>query len=201
MIRILDRDDIDAVRFALAARGKDEYKYLCITNNKITGTDVRRMHRATLNSIVVDDGLYDVLKNNKKGVILDRVADDTGYPSIESFISFISSEGRVVELPPQYVVKGSFLAATIVYLVGANGQAMNPQYILDVCNIIEDRLPCSITITLPSDPTYPILIKQNDSTAIEALIMPITFPEDISNITFPEDISKQLKEEDSNESN
>jgi hypothetical protein len=24
MIRILDRDDIDAVRFALAARGKDE---------------------------------------------------------------------------------------------------------------------------------------------------------------------------------
>ena len=189
MIRILDRDDIDAVRFALAARGKDEYKYLCIINNKITGTDVRRMHRATLNSIVVDDGLYDVLKNNKKEVILDRVADDTGYPSIESFIS---SEGRVVELPPQYVVKGSFLAATIVYLVGANGQAMNPQYILDVCNIIEDRLPCSVTITLPSDPTYPILIKQNDSTAIEALVMPITFPEDIS---------KQLKEEDSNESN
>jgi len=186
MIRILDRDDIDAVRFALAARGKDEYKYLCIRDNKITGTDVRRMHRATLNfnSIVVGDGLYDVLKNNKKEVILDRVADDT---SIESFISFISSEGRVVELPPQYVVKGSFLAATIVYLVGANGQAMNPQYILDVCNIIEDRLPCSVTITLPSDPTSPILIKQHDSTAIEALIMPVIVPEDIR---------KQLKEKE-----
>jgi DNA polymerase III sliding clamp (beta) subunit (PCNA family) len=65
---------------------------------------------------------------------------------------------------------------------------MNPQYILDVCNIIESRLPCTVTVTLPIDDiNSPILIKQNDSTAIEALIMPVTVHEDIR---------KQLKEED-----
>ncbi|GEM_PF-5944010 len=191
MIRIIDRDDIDAIKFAFAAKGNDEY--LCIRDNQVIGIDGRRIHRAKLNTTFADDGLYNILKNSRKEIILDRISDDSNYYSqdlIESHFDMRGKFVKIVELDSELVAKGSLLASSIVYLVGMNRQAINPQYILDVCKIIETRLPCSVTVTLPTDPNSPILIKQNDITSIEALIMPVIVHEDIR---------KQLEEVGKNE--
>jgi len=175
MIKISDSDDIDAVRFALTARGKGEY--LCIRDNKIMSTDGRRIHRATLNMVTAEDGLYEVLKNSKKEVILDRIIDDSAYYAKDLIESHFHVDGKTVEVESQYIV-GGLLSSLMVYFVGTNGQAINPRYVLDVCNVIENRPPCRVTIKLPIDNTYaPILVKQHDITSIEALIMPVTVPE------------------------
>lgn len=174
MIKISDSDDIDAVRFALTARGNGEY--LCIRDNKIMSTDGRRIHRATLNMVTAEDGLYEVLKNSKKEVILDRIIDDSAYYAKDLIESRFHIEGKVVEIESQYIV-GGVLSAAIVYFVGTNGQAINPRYILDVCGIIENRPPCRVTVKLPTDTDAPILVKQHDITSIEALIMPVMVPE------------------------
>ncbi len=174
MIKISDSDDIDAVRFVLAARGKGEY--LWIRDNKIICTDNRRIHRATLNMVDAENGLYEVLKNSKKEIILDRVIDDSAYHSQDLIESQFAIDGKIIEVESQYIV-GGLLSSLIVYFVGANCQAINPRYILDVCGVIENRPPCRVTVKLPTDTNAPILVKQHDITSIEALIIPVMVPE------------------------
>lgn len=170
-VRITNKNDIAAINFAALATATPTFddrswEYLCVRDRYVVGTDTHRIHRAFLES-TIENGLYALVKSTKKEIIIERIKDDVNYPSqsiIDKYMQQVN--GRKVEVKEKIL---KFLPAILVYLVGGNGQAIKPEYLIDVCKFLPSA---NVIVTLPSDPTHGVHILHT-SENMEAFIMPI----------------------------
>ncbi len=169
-VRITNKNDIAAINFAALATATPTFddrswEYLCVRDRYVVGTDTHRIHRAFLES-TIENGLYALVKSTKKEIIIERIKDDEGYPSQSAIDKYMQANGRKVEVKEKIL---KFLPAILVYLVGGNGQAIKPEYLIDVCKFLPSA---NVIVTLPSDPTHGVHILHT-SENMEAFIMPI----------------------------
>ena len=168
-VKITCKSDIAAVNFAALAVATptfDDYlwEYICIRGGRVTGTDRYRIHRAKLET-PVEDGLYNLVKSTKRECVIERVKNGEGYPSEAVIDKYLQTEGRRVEVNELF----THLPAALVYLIGRNGQAMKPEYIIDACKLLPSG---HVIVTLPTDTHCGVHIKHVSGDA-EAFIMPI----------------------------
>ena len=171
-VRITNKNDIAAINFVALATATPTFddrptEYICVRNKRVAGTDNCRIHCATLEDGLLEDGLYRLVKSTKKEVIVERIKDEGSYPSqsiIDKYMQQVN--GRKVEIKEKIL---KFLPAILVYLVGGNGQAIKPEYLIDVCRFLPSA---NVIVTLPSDPTHGVHILHT-SENMEAFIMPI----------------------------
>lgn len=169
-VRITNKNDIAAINFAALATATPTFddrswEYLCVRDRYVVGTDTHRIHRAFLES-TIENGLYALVKSTKKEIIIERIKDDEGYPSQSAIDKYMQANGRKVEVKEKIL---KFLPAILVYLVGGSGQAIKPEYLIDVCKFLPSA---NVIVTLPSDPSYGVHILHT-SENMEAFIMPI----------------------------
>jgi len=169
-VRITNKNDIAAINFAALATATPTFddrswEYLCVRDRYVVGTDTHRIHRAFLES-TIENGLYALVKSTKKEIIIERIKDDEGYPSQSAIDKYMQANGRKVEVKEKIL---KFLPAILVYLVGGNGQAVKPEYLIDACKFLPSA---NVIVTLPSDPSYGVHILHT-SENMEAFIMPI----------------------------
>ena len=169
-VRITNKNDIAAINFAALATATPTFddrswEYLYVRDRYVVGTDTHRIHRAFLES-TIENGLYALVKSTKKEIIIERIKDDEGYPSQSAIDKYMQANGRKVEVKEKIL---KFLPAILVYLVGGNGQAIKPEYLIDVCRFLPSA---NVIVTLPSDPTHGVHILHT-SENMEAFIMPI----------------------------
>lgn len=169
-VRITNKNDIAAINFAALATATPTFddrswEYLCVRDRYVVGTDTHRIHRAFLES-TIENGLYALVKSTKKEIIIERIKDDEGYPSQSAIDKYMQANGRKVEVKEKIL---KFLPAILVYLVGGNGQAIKPEYLIDVCRFLPSA---NIIVTLPPDPSNGVHILHT-SENMEAFIMPI----------------------------
>jgi hypothetical protein len=169
-VRITNKNDIAAINFAALATATPTFddrswEYLCVRDRYVVGTDTHRIHRAFLES-TIENGLYALVKSTKKEIIIERIKDEGGYPSQTAIDKYLQITGRKVEVKEKIL---KFLPAILVYLVGGNGQAIKPEYLIDVCRFLPSA---NVIVTLPSDPTHGVHILHT-SENMEAFIMPI----------------------------
>ena len=169
-VRITNKNDIAAINFAALATATPTFddrswEYLCVRDRYVVGTDTHRIHRAFLES-TIENGLYALVKSTKKEIIIERIKDDEGYPSQSAIDKYMQANGRKVEVKEKIL---KFLPAILVYLVGGSGQAIKPEYLIDVCKFLPSA---NVIVTLPSDPTHGVHILHT-SENMEAFIMPI----------------------------
>jgi len=169
-VRITNKNDIAAINFAALATATPTFddrswEYLCVRDRYVVGTDTNRIHRAFLES-TIENGLYALVKSTKKEIIIERIKDDEGYPSQSAIDKYMQANGRKVEVKEKIL---KFLPAILVYLVGGNGQAIKPEYLIDVCKFLPSA---NVIVTLPSDPSNGVHILHT-SENMEAFIMPI----------------------------
>ena len=171
-VRITNKNDIAAINFVALATATPTFddrptEYICVRSKRVIGTDNCRIHCATLEDGLIEDGLYRLAKSTKKECILERIKDDVNYPSqsiIDKYMQQVN--GRKVEVKEKIL---KFLPAILVYLVGGNGQAIKPEYLIDVCRFLPSA---NIIVTLPPDPSNGVHILHT-SENMEAFIMPI----------------------------
>jgi hypothetical protein len=170
-VKVTNKNDMVAINFAALATATpifDDHPwgYICIREGKVTGTDRYRIHRAKLET-KIEDGLYELIKSTKKECVIERIKDDEGYPSQKAIDKCMNVGGHRLG-----IVNGLFtiLPAILVYLVGKNGQAMRPEYIIDACKLMSSG---HVIVTLPTDPNCGVHIEHTDGT-MEAFIMPVT---------------------------
>jgi len=171
-VRITNKNDIAAINFVALATATPTFddrptEYICVRSKRVIGTDNCRIHCATLEDGLIEDGLYRLVKSTKKECILERIKDDVNYPSqsiIDKYMQQVN--GRKVEVKEKIL---KFLPAILVYLVGGNGQAIKPEYLIDVCRFLPSA---NIIVTLPPDPSNGVHILHT-SENMEAFIMPI----------------------------
>ena len=171
-VRITNKNDIAAINFVALATATPTFddrptEYICVRSKRVIGTDNCRIHCATLEDGLIEDGLYRLVKSTKKEVIVERIKDEVSYPSqsiIDKYMQQVN--GRKVEVKEKIL---KFLPAILVYLVGGNGQAIKPEYLIDVCRFLPSA---NVIVTLPSDPTHGVHILHT-SENMEAFIMPI----------------------------
>ena len=176
-VRITNKHDITAIKFAALAINDSSFddrpeEYLCIRDGKVIGTDRYRIHCGKLET-PIENGLYNVAKNTKKECVIERIKDDDCYFSQEAIDKFFNAKGHVMEIFEYH----KNIPAAIAYLAARNGQAINPQYIIDVCSFVSSGYT---VLTLPLDPYEGIHIKHVTYTCgdMEAYIMPIILHED-----------------------
>jgi len=171
-VRITNKNDIAAINFVALATATPTFddrptEYICVRSKRVIGTDNCRIHCATLEDGLLEDGLYRLVKSTKKECILERIKDDVNYPSqsiIDKYMQQVN--GRKVEVKEKIL---KFLPAILVYLVGGNGQAIKPEYLIDVCRFLPSA---NVIVTLPPDPSNGVHILHT-SENMEAFIMPI----------------------------
>lgn len=171
-VRITNKNDIAAINFVALATATPTFddrptEYICVRSKRVIGTDNHRIHRATLEDGLLEGGLYRLAKSTKKECILERIKDDVNYPSqsiIDKYMQQVN--GRKVEVKEKIL---KFLPAILVYLVGGNGQAIKPEYLIDVCRFLPSA---NVIVTLPPDPSNGVHILHT-SENMEAFIMPI----------------------------
>jgi len=171
-VRITNKNDIAAINFVALATATPTFddrptEYICVRSKRVIGTDNCRIHCATLEDGLIEDGLYRLAKSTKKECILERIKDDVNYPSqsiIDKYMQQVN--GRKVEVKEKIL---KFLPAILVYLVGGNGQAIKPEYLIDVCRFLPSA---NVIVTLPPDPSNGVHILHT-SENMEAFIMPI----------------------------
>lgn len=174
VVKVTNKDDMVAINFAALAAATPTFddhpwEYICIREGVVIGTDRCRIHRAKLET-KIEDGLYELIKSTKKECVIERIKDDEGYPSQRAIDKCMNVEGHKLG-----IVNGLFsiLPATLVYLVGKNGQAMRPEYIIDACKLMSSG---HVIVTLPTDPNCGVHIEHTDGT-MEAFIMPVLCPQ------------------------
>lgn len=170
-VRITNKNDIAAINFAALATATPTFddrptEYICVRSKRVIGTDNCRIHCATLEDGLIEDGLYRLVKSTKKEVIVERIKDEVSYPSQTVIDKCLQITGRKVEIKEKIL---KFLPAILVYLVGGSGQAIKPEYLIDVCKFLPSA---NVIVTLPSDPSYGVHILHT-SENMEAFIMPI----------------------------
>lgn len=171
-VRITNKNDIAAINFVALATATPTFddrptEYICVRSKRVIGTDNCRIHCATLEDGLIEDGLYRLVKSTKKEVIVERIKDEVSYPSqsiIDKYMQQVN--GRKVEVKEKIL---KFLPAILVYLVGGNGQAIKPEYLIDVCRFLPSA---NVIVTLPPDPSNGVHILHT-SENMEAFIMPI----------------------------
>lgn len=170
-VKVTNKDDMVAINFAALAAATPTFddhpwEYICIREGVVIGTDRCRIHRAKLET-KIEDGLYELIKSTKKECVIERIKDDEGYPSQRAIDKCMNVEGHKLG-----IVNGLFsiLPATLVYLVGKNGQAMRPEYIIDACRLVSSG---HVIVTLPVDSNCGVHIEFIGSD-MEAFIMPVT---------------------------
>ena len=173
-VRITNKNDIAAINFVALATATPTFddrptEYICVRNKRVAGTDNCRIHCATLEDGLLEDGLYRLAKSTKKEVIVERIKDEGSYPSQTAIDKYLQITGRKVEVVEVKEKILKFLPAILVYLVGGNGQAIKPEYLIDVCRFLPSA---NVIVTLPSDPTHGVHILHT-SENMEAFIMPI----------------------------
>jgi len=170
-VKVTNKDDMVAINFAALAAATPTFddhpwEYICIREGVVIGTDRCRIHSAKLET-KVEDGLYELIKTTKKEYIIYRIKDCDGYPSQEALDKCMNVEGHKLGIVNELF---SILPATLVYLVGKNGQAMRPEYIIDACKLMSSG---HVIVTLPTDPNCGVHIECT-SNDMEAFIMPVT---------------------------
>ena len=179
-VRITNKHDITAIKFAALAINDSSFddrpeEYLCIRDGKVIGTDRYRIHCGKLET-PIENGLYAIVKNTKRECIIERIKDDDCYFPQEKIDKFFAeksiaphnAEGRVIEIFEDH----KYIPAAIAYLAARNGQAINPQYIIDACSFVSSGYT---VLTLPIDPYEGIHIRHVPYVCgdMEAFIMPI----------------------------
>ena len=80
--------DFNQVKFVLRARAKTDFKPVYTKVHVVDGymhaTDSYRMHYAKIES--VEDGLYDVITNTAKQIVLNDCTDNLHFPSKDSIL-------------------------------------------------------------------------------------------------------------------
>jgi len=171
-VRITNKNDIAAINFVALATATPTFddrptEYIYVRSKRVIGIDNHRIHCATLEDGLLEGGLYRLVKSTKKEVIVERIKDDVNYPSqsiIDKHMQQVN--GRKVEVKEKIL---KFLPAILVYLVGGNGQAIKPEYLIDVCRFLPSA---NVIVTLPPDPSNGVHILHT-SENMEAFIMPI----------------------------
>jgi len=176
-ITITNKNDMTAIKFAALAIADPSFddrpeEYLCIRDGKVIGTDRYRIHCGKLET-PIENGLYAIAKNTKKECVIERIKDDDCYFPQEKIDKFFNAGGRRIEIFEYH----KNIPAAIAYLAARNGQAINPQYIIDACSFVSSGYT---VLTLPLDPYEGIHIKHVTYTCgdMEAYIMPIILHED-----------------------
>ena len=170
-VRITNKNDIAAINFVALATATPTFddrptEYIYVRSKRVIGTDNCRIHCATLEDGLLEDGLYRLVKSTKKEVIVERIKDEGSYPSQTAIDKYLQITGRKVEVKEKIL---KFLPAILVYLVGGNGQAIKPEYLIDVCRFLPSA---NVIVTLPPDPSNGVHILHT-SENMEAFIMPI----------------------------
>lgn len=184
-VKITNKNDMIVIKFAALAIADPSFddrpeEYLCIRDGKVIGTDRYRIHCGKLET-PIENGLYNVAKNTKKECVIERIKDDDCYFPQEKIDKFFAeksiaphnAEGRVIEIFEYH----KNIPAAIAYLAARNGQAINPQYIIDACSFVSSGYT---VLTLPIDPYEGIHIRHVPYVCddMEAYIMPIILHED-----------------------
>lgn len=178
-VRITNKHDITAIKFAALAINDSSFddrpeEYLCIRDGKVIGTDRYRIHCGKLET-PIENGLYNLVKNTKKECIVERIKDDDCFfpQKAKAIDKFLNAEGRRIEIFEYH----KNIPAAIAYLAARNGQAINPQYIIDACSFVSSGYT---VLTLPIGPYEGIHIKHVSYVCgdMKAYIMPIILRED-----------------------
>ena len=147
------------LRFVLKALSNDSTRHvltmLCVREGKFIATDGRRLHQAD-KAERHEDGLYHVLANTAKRIVLSKAEDDLKYPNTE----------QVIPKTHSHTVSGNRPEMVQHKVTKAGGGCINHQYLLDA---MPDKQTDNVNVSF-TDELSPYKISNGQGFAV---IMPI----------------------------
>jgi len=147
---------------------RDHVRYLKCENNVMVSTDGKRIHETELLFTEVPDGYYEIIKNTKTILIIDKVKelDEAQYPNYSDMLNGKGS-GEKIEYKHdeeiETIILASLLSADIARAMGQ--AALNFKYVEDIVKSREEGFDVYV-----KDSDSPVVFK---SFAVRACIMPL----------------------------